>query len=278
MGNPEPPLDLDDVRELLRLDRAYYYSSDEGVLQETVHRLKLAGKQILKRPSLLLDAIKKFDINALWLPDQKRILIDKEMPILKQRWGEAHEIGHSLIDWHEPLMHGDRHNTLRFSCAEQIEAEANFAAGRLLFLQDRFVEEVHSHDVCFKSIQRLKKTFGNTMTSTMWRVIESLDIPAFGLVSIHPHDKLQDGQNPIRYFLHSQRFKNEFPSIRPIELFHNLRQFCRRGGGPIGTSDLILSDANMTQHVFSVECFHNSYDTLTFGVCRKSHRTVVPSF
>ena len=48
LGDPPPPLQLDDVRALLRLDRAYYSSSDDGILRETVHRLKLAGKQVIR--------------------------------------------------------------------------------------------------------------------------------------------------------------------------------------------------------------------------------------
>ncbi|MEN6578332.1 MAG: ImmA/IrrE family metallo-endopeptidase [Phycisphaerales bacterium] len=163
LGNPDPPLNLSEVRELLRLDRVYYSSTDQGMLGETVHRLKVAGKQIMKRPSLLVDAIKKFDLSALWLPDRKRILIDREMPILKQRWGEAHEIGHSMIPWHEPLMHGDQQRTLSITCHQQIEKEANYAAGRLLFLQDRFADEVRSSDVDFKRIRTLHKTYGNTL-------------------------------------------------------------------------------------------------------------------
>jgi len=230
----------------------------------------------MKRPSVLLDVIKKFDLNALWLPDQKRILIDRKMPELKQRWGEAHEIGHSLIDWHEPLIHGDQHSTLSISCREQIEAEANYAAGRLLFLQDRFVEEVYSSDICFERIQQLCKTFGNTMTSTLWRTVESLDVPAFGLVSIHPHDELRDGQEPVRYFLHSQCFKDKFASIAAIQLFRCLGKVCHGRRGPIGAGDILLSDVNKTQHVFSVECFNNSWDTLTFGVYRKVYVAPVP--
>ncbi len=87
IGNPEPPLDLGEVCELLHLDKSYYSSTEHGVLQETIHRLKVAGQQIMKRPTILIDAIKKFELNALWLPDRKRILIDREMPELKQRWG-----------------------------------------------------------------------------------------------------------------------------------------------------------------------------------------------
>jgi hypothetical protein len=68
------------VIDRLRLDKRYYSKTENGFFTETVHRLKVAGKQILKRPWLLLDAIKKCSLKALWLPDTRRILIDKDLP------------------------------------------------------------------------------------------------------------------------------------------------------------------------------------------------------
>jgi hypothetical protein len=167
LGDPEPPLRLELVRDLLELDRAYYSASDGGVLEETVHRLKLAGKQVIRRPALLIDVVKRLDLKALWVPDRKRILIDKELPSAKQRWGEAHEIGHSIIPWHEAVMHGDRNRTLSYACEQHIEAQAHFAAGRLLFLRDAFTERLRSEAISFARVQQLSKDFGNTMTSTL---------------------------------------------------------------------------------------------------------------
>lgn len=46
LGQPEPPLDLSMVRELLRLDRQYYSSTEDGALREVAHRLTIAGKQV----------------------------------------------------------------------------------------------------------------------------------------------------------------------------------------------------------------------------------------
>lgn len=273
LGNPDPPLNLNEVRELLRLDRVYYSSADPGMLQETVHRLKVAGKQVLKRPSLLLDAIKKFDLSALWFPDQKRILIAHEMPKVKQRWGEAHEIGHSLIPWHEPLMHGDQKRTLSLTCHQRIEKEANYAAGRLLFFQDRFADEIRSGDIDFGRIRALHKTYGNTMTATLWRTIESLDTPAVGLVSIHPQEEPESDCDPVRYFLRSIPFAQQFAGVTAEQLFYMLRTFCYGRRGPIGTGEIILNDIVGIAHVFLFESFHNSYEALTLGTYQEACRT-----
>lgn len=57
LGYPEPPLKLEDVRELLKLDLAYFSTEQDGLFRSTVSRLKRAGKQLMSRPGLLGDAI-----------------------------------------------------------------------------------------------------------------------------------------------------------------------------------------------------------------------------
>ena len=126
LGNPEPPLRLEDVRELLRLDCDYFTSETDGLFQSLVSKLKRGGIQILNRPTLLLDAVKKFDLRALYLPDHKRILIDDTIPKPKHRWLEAHEIGHDLLPWHHDMMLGDDDITPTASTHDKMEAEANY--------------------------------------------------------------------------------------------------------------------------------------------------------
>lgn len=268
MGNPDPPLDLADVRQLLRLDRVFYSSNNEGLLRETVHRLKLAGKQVIERPSLLIEVIKKFDLKALWLPDRKRILIDEQLPKLKQRWGEAHEMGHSLTPWHEPLMHGDQFRTLSVSCHQQLETEANFAAGRMLFLRDRFVEELNSRKLNIDTIKSLHDIFGNTITSTLWRAIESRDEPTFGLIGVHPQMDIKPGEAPVRHFLRSRSFAQQFSLVGEMDIFNSLRSFCYRRRGLIGEKELVIEDSAHTDHCFFVQVFHNSHDALCLGMYR----------
>lgn len=264
LGHPEPPLRLEVVRELLRLDLAYYSSSDQRVLTETIHRLMVAGKQVFQRPGLLLDAVRKLELKALWIPDRKRILIDKELPPVKQRWGEAHEIGHGILPWHEAAMHGDRKQTLSPTCELQIEAEANFTAGRLLFLQDRFTEELRGSPLTIDLVKTLGKAFGNTITSTLWRAVEASDAPVFGLVSQHPMKPLVD--EPIRYFIRSRTFLEQFDGVTPTQIFRSLQSFCRSSRGPLGTDEIVFYDSNGDPRVFLVECFFNSYEALTLGI------------
>jgi len=264
LGNPAPPLDLGAVRELLSLDLKYYSSSDVGLFEEIVHRLTIAGKQVIREPTRLIDVIRRADLRALWIPDSRQILVSGELPPPKQRWGEAHEIGHSILPWHESVTHGDPKHTLSFACSAQIEAEANYVAGRLLFLNYQFEEEVRSCTVNFDRISELSKSFGNTLTSTLWRAVESSTRPAFGLLSQHPRDPTLSLD--LRYFIRSPDFIARFDTVTELEIFGHIHSTCRRGGGPIGDSELVLDDDDGHPRPFRVETFFNGHDALTLGV------------
>lgn len=279
LGNPEPPLDLDQVRDLLKLDRRYYSTTDDSFLQEMISRLTVAGRQILQRPSLLRDAIRSFDLRALYVPDRRRILLDAEQPGAKQRWNESHEIGHSLIPWHADLMLGDQEQTLSKDCHDQIEAEANYAAGQLLFLQERFVINAHDMPATIASIQVLKSGFGNSLTTTFWRFIETshTEIPMFGLIGGHPRKSPPNvNETSFRHVVESPAFKQHFATPDLAELRRDVARYCgTQRAGPLGTGEKILTDRNGTSHIFEMESFFNRYDCLTLAVRTTVRRPLV---
>ena len=269
LGQVEPPLSLELVRDRLSLDLKYYSARDVGALDETLHKVRVAGKQVFKRPMLAADALMKVSLKALLLPDQKRILIDSTLPAPKQRWGEAHEIIHDLLPWHDAVAMGDRKRTLSLGCHNQIEAEANYGAGRLLFLGGRFVEELRDIDtVDFQAVCRLQGTFKNSLTTTLWRVVEATEKPAIGLVSQHPQSAT--GSKPIRYFIRSKSFSKAFPDVTDGEIFAAIASYCyRTGGGPLGQETFCLTDAAGQAHEFLLESFSNTYEVLTLGTYQK---------
>lgn len=270
LGNPEPPLCLDDVRELLRLDRQFYSGSDRSMVREVVSKMLVAGKQLVKRPSLLFDVICKAKLSALWLPDKKRILINQDLPLLKHRWNEAHEIGHSVIPWHQSLLLGDNEYSLDPNCHQQMEAEANFAAGQLLFLQGRFTEEAGDMEPSLETIRHLKTAFGNTYASTLWRFVESIgdNLPMVGMISVHPKRPPEDFDpaNPYRHFIQSPGFKERFSRVTGELVFGQVKSYCGfQRGGPLGASEVTLIDDRGDHHVFLFESFSNTHDVLTLG-------------
>lgn len=281
LGNPEPPMDLRLVRELLKLDRGYYSSSNDGLLREVANKLLVAGIQIFKRPGLVRDAVRQFNLRALYLPDRKRILLDEDVPVLKHRWNEAHEISHDIIPWHAGMMHGNTEQTLTPACHLQIEAEANYGAGQILFLSDRFVSEASDLKSSIGSVLALKERFGNTITSTLWRFVEQVrpDIPMVALVTPHPHPSRRsatfDPANPCRYCVQSLSFAQRFQDVSECALFDVLVTYCNSGRrGYLGQSDVILEDDEGDRHIFHFETFFNSYEALTLGVYGKPYTKV----
>ena len=282
LGNPEPPIRLEEIRELLRLDLGYYTADDPSLMDEVVSKIRVATIQVYKRPTLLLDAIKKLSLKALYIPDRRRILLDSSLHPLKHRWNEAHEIGHSLLPWHESVMHGDNDQTLSNNCHAQVEAEANFAAGRMLFLGDRFTEEALSRQANFSTVKELKTVFGNTFSTTLYRFVECFgnSSPVVGMISCHPHiERRPIDFNPIspcKHYVQSSAFKERFGHITDINIFCELEKICEnRRGGMIGQSDLILTDSNSEDHRFTFETFFNGYDALTLGVYHKKESILV---
>lgn len=271
-GLTEPPVDLRVVRDLLKLDRGYYSTTDQGLLRDTFSKLKIAGVQVLKRPTLLADAVKALSLKALYLPDQKRILLDQDLPPLKHRWNEAHEIGHDIIPWHAGMMLGDTASTLTPSCHDAMEGEANYAAGQILFLGKSFAEHARAEAPSIQAVKRLSKAFGNTMTSTLWRYVEEVGVnrPMLALVSGHPHVlKRQADFNPAapcRYFIRSRRFAERFGDIDEIALFATVQSYSGpQRGGVLGGADAIIRDANGERHVFRFETFFNGHEALTLS-------------
>jgi len=279
LGNLEPPLNLDQVRELLKLDRSFYRADDPTLAREVVSRIRVATIQVAQRPMLLVEAIRKWSLQALYVPDRRRILLDSSAPEKKHRWNEAHEIGHSLIPWHDDVMHGDNQQTLRPQCHEQIEAEANFAAGRLLFLRDRFGAEARDLPVVLQSVQSLRASFGNTLSSTLWRFVETvgLDRPVVGMITAHPHTSRRPSDFHIttacRHCIQSPAFAQRFGMVTEQTLFARAAAYCgAQTGGPLGTAEVVLPDDNGELHVFVFETFFIRYrppsigEALTLGV------------
>jgi hypothetical protein len=274
LGNPEPPLNLDDVRALQQLDRQYYSSVDDGPLREFISKAYIGAKQVFLRPTLILDIVRKRSLKALYLPDRKRILIDSSEPKLKWRWNETHEIIHAGVPWHQEAMFGDTELTLSPSCHEQIEAQANFGAGRLLFFQNELRDFISLSKPDFALVQAIKKRYGNTLTSSLWRMIEALDVPALGLVGPPPWKVTAAATEPCRYFIRSIAFIEQFANVTEQYACGLLRTCSSyRSGGPIADDDIVLVDDCGQKHLFHLESFFNRHEALTVLI----HKEPVPA-
>ncbi len=285
----EPPLRLEMVRDQLQLDLEYYSGKEPGLIREVVHSLKVAGKEILSGKTRLGRMIDKLGLRAMFFWDQNRILIDRDLHHIKHRWAEAHEIGHKLLFWHKQYLLGDSKNELSPTCHAIIEAEANYAAGQLVFLQDRFVEEARSVPPSLDSLRGLTQRFGNSNASTLWRLVEECSgaTPIVGIVSEHPHRLTAefDHSAPCRYVIESPAFRAKFSNTSEVRLFAVLASICsNKSGGPLGTKEVELADNNGGRHEFVFETFcyrfkqsdgSGGYQVLTLGVHRRKLSRVI---
>lgn len=283
LGNPEPPLRLADVRRLLSLDLHYYSSSEPGLVAELTHRFKLlAQKTIPDLGKHLANALAKSRLLAFWVPDSAKIMIDSDVPGAKHRWIEAHEITHSVTDWHKDFLLGDNRQTLDPACHAMIEAEANFGAGRLLFLGDKLAIEARDLDLSFDTIKDLSKRYENSILSTLWRMVEDRDPgqSVFGMISVHPRYPeigKHDGPMPWRYFIRSAAFRTQFSNVAPEQAFELIARYAsRRKAGPIVDAQDVLPDVTGTHWEFQLESFSTTHALLTFGVVTNQRPLVSP--
>jgi hypothetical protein len=282
LGNPEPPLKLEEVRTLLALDLQYYRSSDPGLLTELTHRFTLlARKSIPDLGRHLLSALAKSQLCAFWVPQSSRILVDEDVPKPRHRWIEAHEILHSVIPWHREHLLGDNLETVDPACRAVLELEANYGAGRLLSLQDRLASEARDLALTFASIKTLAKRYNNSIVSTFWRAVEDREPthPVFGVISVHPHHPdvgSHDGPNPWRYYIRSSAFCTQFATTGPETVFALINQYAsRRKTGPVFSARHVLADAVGEQWEFQIESFSTKHALLTFGYPLHKHNCLV---
>ncbi len=282
LGRPEPPLNLADVRALLSLDLRYYSSTDPGLIAELTHRFTLlAKKQLPDLGNHLIAALAKSRLCAFWIPESSRILIDSDVPIPKHRWIEAHEITHSLTSWHKSFLLGDNSQTLDPACHAIIEAEANYGAGRLLFLQDQFSHEARALSLSFTSIINLSKRYKNSIVSTFWRTVEERDPEqaVFGIISIHPHHPdigEHNGSRPWRYFIRSPAFLTQFASVSAEEVFVVVtQQATHQRVGHVFSADYVFSDAIGDHWEFRILSHSTGHALVTLGYPVQKRQIVI---
>lgn len=282
LGMPEPPLNLDQVRQLQKLDLSYYSKTDLNLLDEMAHRARMAGSTILSSAKRMADVVSQYGLRGLLMlkENDKKIFIDDSVPALKHRFIISHEITHDLLPWHRALLLGDNEATLSPSCHQVMEAEANYGGRRLIFMGKRFHAEARDISVSWTSIEMMKKRYGNTLTTTLWQFVCERDPghPVFGLISRHPlHPEIgRDHGGDVAYFIRSDGFRQYFSNVSEQDAFNALRSYVSgKKRGPMGEDIQVFFNANGEACDFEMFSFSNGYELLTYGVYKGLHRQVV---
>lgn len=283
LGRPEPPLRLEQVRELQKLDLTYYQKSDLNLLDEMAHRAKMAGSTMMSTAKRMVEVVDQFGLRGLLMlkENEKKIFIDDDVVELKRRFLIAHEITHDLLPWHRALLLGDNEETLSPACHQIMEAEANYGGRRLIFMGGQFQAEARDCGLDWDSIKAFKTRYGNTLTTTLWQMVceREPNHPVFGVISRHPkYPEIGDRGNgeDVGYFIQSDGFRAQFANVHKAAVYDAICSYVgQRKKGPIGEDICVFSNVNGEPCDFEMFSFCNTYDLLTFGVYKGPHRTVV---
>jgi hypothetical protein len=261
-GLTEPPMSIERLLEHVQLHRDYYDLSNPGFLDRAKHKLRIQGRK-------LVEILNKVRLKAVLLFDESRICIDESLPKIKHPWASCHETGHRILTWHKPFFFGDTAETLDPAYQADLEEEANYAAGRLLFLGDRFTQEASDVPPTIVGVKSLAKLYRASLTTTLRRYVEQgPDIAMAMLVSTPSWSEHPDDQpHRWRQFVQSARFEQLFPemSADALRVLVDSNSQHRRGG-IVAHFGFGLIDARGEHHELQAWTFHNQHYLLTLCV------------
>ncbi len=210
----------------------------------------------------LVDIVRKVSLKAVLLFDDKRICIDTQLPRIKHPWASCHETGHRILYWHKPFFFGDTAETLEPDYQALLEDEANYAAGRLLFLGDLFIRDARDVSPTVEGLKVLAKRYDTSLTATLRRYVEARpNVANAMLVSTPPWaEQPKDQANRSRHFVPSALFSQLFPDVAAEELRVLLDgQARRRRGGLVAEFEFALLDGRRDSHEMVVWSFNNQH-------------------
>lgn len=261
-GLTEPPLSVEQLLEHVNLYRDYYDLSDAGFLDHAKHKLQIHGRR-------LVDVLNKVRLRAVLLFDESRICIDNDLPKIKHPWASCHETGHRILAWHKPFFFADTAETLDPAYQADLEEEANYAAARLLFLDDRFTRDAREIEPTVAGLKRLAKRYGTSLTTTLRRYVEQGPDIAMAMLVSTPSWSPQpsDQEHRWRHFVQSRQFDRVFPGMSADALLQLVDRHAQyRRGGTVAEFTLGLLDVRNERHEFRAWSFNNQYYLLTLIV------------
>jgi hypothetical protein len=264
-GLREPPIQIAEVLTHLKLNRHFYSLDDPTLLRRFAHRLQIGTNKII---NVVREKIK---LAAVWLPDEKRILVDKSQPEPKQLWASFHDTVHTVLPWHREFFLGDTAQTLEHEYQDMLESEANYGASGLMFGGELFTAEALDTTPCWNSIGQLTTLHKKSYVTTFRRYVEhGHDLALAGLISTPWwKDKPADQITRCRHFIRSKRFSKEFPDVSPDQLLQYVNKSTRpRKWGIAGEFMVAVQNAVGEPCEFFAESFFNQHYLMTLFVAR----------
>lgn len=274
-GLTNPPVRLTDILEHLELHQQFYDLSDPGFLEKTKHKLQVGGRK-------LVEIIQKIKLSAVLFFDEKRVVIDRSLPILRREWPGFHEVGHRICPGHrEVFAFGDTAQTLHPDFHENLEAEASFVGEGVMFCGERFTDEARDTMPCWQTIDALADRFKRTKTTALRRYTGYGPSRIMASMLVTPQWKLDGVHLPGsgRRLVRSPGFAKQF-SMAGVKDLVQLVASADSSTGSLSTRVVVIADDNDDHHEFLMEAYFNSYDLLTIFVHQRKlnmrGRIVVP--
>jgi len=262
-GLGDPPIQIGEILEHLKLNRQFYSLDDPNLLRRFAHRLQIGKRKIV---NIVREKIR---LAAVWLPDEKRILVDESQPKQKQLWASFHDTVHTVLPWHRDFFLGDTAQSLEHEYQDMLESEANYGASGLMFGGKVFTAQALDTTPCWESIEGLIKVHQKSYVTTFRRYVEhSHDRALAGLVSTPWWmEKPEDQVTRCRHFIRSPRFKKEFPQVCADQLLQLVNRKTRpRKWGIAGEFTTALESVRGESREFLGEAFFSRHYLLTLLV------------
>jgi len=126
----------------------------------------LAPGMLEKAPVALREKLRtvSFKVEAILDRRERRVHIRPDLGNEKhERFSKLHEVGHDLCEWQVVPYEIDGRQTLDPSTEKLFEQEANYAAARLLFQGDVFVQLSKSYETGIATVILLADQFGSSI-------------------------------------------------------------------------------------------------------------------
>lgn len=205
-------------------------------------------------------------LGAFWF-EERVVFIDQEQPGPRRFWTDAHEAGHAMCGWHAPVLRLDNEDTLFKQLHPGVEAEANFAAGYLIFQGGRFHREALKDQVSMRTPLALADQYGASRHATLHYYVEHHpDAVALLIAGRYPQP---DGSVPVWNSIESADFERRFGRLHDhlpdgklritdnaSSPFADILQASHTSADP--PSKIIgLADTGGTRRLFVAEAFFN---------------------
>lgn len=257
-----PPFEVEEILSHLKVHRDFYNLDDPTLIQKFSFKMKIGAERVT---NLLKTKLK---LSAIWVPPERRILVDKSQPAPKQEWASFHDAIHSVLPWHREFYLGDTASTLDPDYQEQLESEANYGASALMFGGAVFTKQALDTSPSWAAIEDIKKIHKKSYVTTVRRYVEhGHRIPMVMMVSTAMWDRKPDDQiSRCRHFVSSPEFRRAFPAFGSGDLLKLVDSFCRRRrGGPVGEFTFRAGPPGDGPEL-RAECFYNAHYVITLVV------------